>query len=102
MRESSRGAQLVQHRGEVDVNSHAGAAIGLGLLGAGIGLSKGAVFLHPIALAILPATVVRYAAITTIGAGSGAAALGCWITPERPQRVADVPAAATSTLSFAL
>jgi hypothetical protein len=68
---------------------HAGAAIGLGLLGVAIGLSKGAVFFHPIALAILPATVVRYAGITTIGAGSGAAALGCWIYARAPDQVSE-------------
>jgi hypothetical protein len=66
---------------------HAGAAIGLGLLGVGIGLSKGAVFFHPIALAILPGTVVRYAGITAIGAGAGAAALGCWIYARAPDQV---------------
>jgi hypothetical protein len=66
---------------------HAGAAIGLGLLGVGIGLSKGAVFFHPIALAILSGTVVRYAGITAIGAGGGAAALGCWIYARAPDQV---------------
>ena len=68
---------------------HAGAAIGLGLLGVGMGLSKGAVFFHPIALAILPATVVRYAGITTIGAGTSAAALGCWIYARAPDQVCE-------------
>ena len=66
---------------------HVGAAIGLGLFGAGIGLSKGAVFFHPIALAILPATVVRSAAIIAIGAGCDAAALGCWIYADAPTQV---------------
>jgi hypothetical protein len=66
---------------------HVGAAIGLGLFGAGIGLSKGTVFFHPIALAILPATVVRYATITAIGAGCDAAALGCWIYAKVPTQV---------------
>jgi hypothetical protein len=68
---------------------HVGAAIGLGLLAVGIGLSKGAVFFHPIALAILPATVVRYTGITAIGAGSGAAALGCWIYARAPDQVSE-------------
>jgi hypothetical protein len=66
---------------------HAGAAIGLGLLAVGIGVSKGAIFLHPIALAILPATVVRYTAITAVGVGGGAAALGCWIYARAPDQV---------------
>jgi hypothetical protein len=68
---------------------HAGAAIGLGLLAVGIGVSKGAIFLHPIALAILPATVVRYTAITAIGGGGGAAALGCWIYARAPDEVSE-------------
>lgn len=68
---------------------HPGAAIGLGLLGVGIGLSKGAVFFHPIALAILPATVVRYAGITALGAGAGAAALGCWLYARAPDQVSE-------------
>ncbi len=68
---------------------HAGAAIGLGLLGIGIGLSKGAIFFHPIALAILPATVVRYAGTTAIGAGGAAAALGCWIYARAPGQVSE-------------
>jgi hypothetical protein len=68
---------------------HVGAAIGLGLLAVGIGLSKGAVFLHPIVLAILPATVVRYTAVTAIGAGSGAAGLGCWIYARAPGQVSE-------------
>ena len=67
----------------------AGAAIGLGLLGVGIGLSKGAVFFHPIALAILPATAVRYAGIIALGAGGGAAALGCWIYARAPGQVSE-------------
>jgi hypothetical protein len=68
---------------------HVGAAIGLGLLAVGMGLSKGAVFFDPIALAILPATVVRCAEITAIGAGSGAAALGCWIYARAPDQVSE-------------
>jgi hypothetical protein len=75
---------------------HPGAAIGLGLLGVGIGLSKGAIFFHPIALAIVPATVVRYAGIATIGAGSGAAALGCWIYARAPDQVSQRRLASTT------
>ncbi len=68
---------------------HAGAAVGLGLLGVAIGLSEGPVFFHPIALALLPGTVVRYADITAIGAGTGAAALGCWIYARAPNEVSE-------------
>jgi hypothetical protein len=68
---------------------HPGAAIGLGLLGVGLGLSKGAVFFQPIALAILPATVVRCIGITAIGAGAGAAALGCWLYARAPDQVSE-------------
>ncbi len=53
------------------------AAIGVGLLGLAVGLIKGAVFLHPIVLAILPATATRVVVLAAIGAGLTAAALGC-------------------------
>jgi hypothetical protein len=73
-----------------------GAAIGLGLLGLGIGLSKGAVFLHPIALAILPATIIRYAAVAAIGAGGGATALGCALYANTAEEVAGRDRASTT------
>jgi hypothetical protein len=56
---------------------HVAAAIGLGLVSLGVGLIDGAVFFHPIVLAVLPATVVRVFVLLAIGAGSDAAALGC-------------------------
>lgn len=58
-------------------NLHVGAAIGSGLVGLAVGLSKGAIFLHPIVLASLPSTVTRLVVIAAIGAGLSAAALGC-------------------------
>jgi hypothetical protein len=58
-------------------NLHVGAAIGLGLVGLAVGLLNGAVFLHPIVLAALPATVVRLFVVAAIGCGLNAAALGC-------------------------
>jgi hypothetical protein len=57
-------------------NIHVGAAVGLGLLSLAIGISKGAVFLHPIVLAILPATLVRVLILTAVGGGASAATLG--------------------------
>lgn len=71
-----------------------GAAIGVGLLGLALGLSKGAVFFHPIALAIVPATVVRWASALAIGTGCGAAWLGCWIYAHTPEPLAEPPAVA--------
>jgi hypothetical protein len=56
---------------------HVAAAVGLGLLGLAIGLSKGAVFLHPIVLAVLPGTVTRLVVIIAVGAGIAGGALGC-------------------------
>ena len=56
---------------------HMAAAIGLGLVSLGVGLIDGAVFFHPIVLAVLPASVVRVFIVLAIGAGSDAAALGC-------------------------
>jgi hypothetical protein len=51
-------------------------AIGVGLVGAAVGLLNGAVFLHPIVLAILPGTIIRLCVVSAIAAGFGAAALG--------------------------
>jgi hypothetical protein len=55
---------------------HVAAAIWVGLVGAALGLLDGAVFLHPIVLAILPGTVMRLLVVTAIGAGASAAVLG--------------------------
>jgi hypothetical protein len=61
---------------------HVGAAIGLGLVALAVGLLDGAVFLHPIALAILPGTVVRLIDVAAIGAGLNAGILGCMFYAE--------------------
>ena len=57
-------------------NLHVAAAIWLGLVSVAVGLLEGAVFLHPIVLAVLPGTVMRLVVVTALGAGAGAAALG--------------------------
>ena len=56
---------------------HVAAAIGLGLVGLAVGLLEGAIFLHPLVLAILPGTATRILDVVAIGAGLDAAALGC-------------------------
>ncbi len=55
---------------------HVAAAIGLGLVALAVGLLEGAIFLHPIVLAVLPGNVTRVIDIVAIGAGITAAALG--------------------------
>jgi hypothetical protein len=60
------------------------AAAGLGLVGRAVGLLEGAIFLHPIVLAILPGTAIRIADIVAIGAGLDAAALGGLFYVETP------------------
>lgn len=55
---------------------HVAAALGMGLVALAVGLLEGAVFFHPIVLAVLPALVIRLAAILAIGAGITAATLG--------------------------
>jgi hypothetical protein len=55
---------------------HIAAAIFLGFVSVALGLLNGAVFLHPIVLAVLPGTVVRLLVLTAIGAGASAAILG--------------------------
>jgi len=61
---------------------HLPAAIGLGLLAAAVGISKGQIFFHPLVLAVVPGSVVRLLAIVAIGAGFAAAALGGVIYAE--------------------
>jgi hypothetical protein len=56
---------------------HVAAAVGLGLLGLAIGISKGAIFLHPIVLAILPGDLMRLIVVVAVGAGIVGGALGC-------------------------
>ena len=72
---------------------HLGAAIGLGLLGLAVGISEGAIFLHPIVLSILPATMIRLVVVAAIGAGLDAAALGCigYVQAPGPSRDANPP-----------
>jgi hypothetical protein len=78
---------------------HVAAAIGLGLVGLAVGLLEGAIYLHPIVLAILPATVTRVTDIVAIGAGLNAAALGSLFYIEttglmpndKPHRAPPVP-----------
>jgi hypothetical protein len=57
-------------------NVRVAAAIGLGLVAVAVGLSKGAVFFHPIVLAVAPGAVTRLLVILALGAGMAAAALG--------------------------
>lgn len=63
-------------------NFELGGAIGSGLLAMAVGLSKGAVFLHPIVLAIVPGTVTRLLIVAAVGAGLTAAMLGCLFYAE--------------------
>ncbi len=51
-------------------------ALGIGLVGLAVGLLEGAVFVHPIVLAVLPSAFIRLACVVAIGAGVDAAALG--------------------------
>jgi hypothetical protein len=59
----------------------AGAA-GLGLVGLAVALLEVPIFLHPVVLAILPGTAVRFAAVLALGAGLDAAALGGMLYAE--------------------
>lgn len=56
-------------------NLHIAAAMWVGLVSLAMGLLDGAVFLHPIVLAVLPGTIVRLLIVTAIGAGVTGAAL---------------------------
>ena len=55
---------------------HVAAAIGLGLVALAVGLLEGAIFVHPVVLAVLPGTATRVADILAVGAGLVAAGLG--------------------------
>jgi hypothetical protein len=63
-------------------NLHVPAAIWVGLVSVALGLLDGAVFLHPIVLAILPGTVMRLLVVTAIGAGTSAGILGSTLFSE--------------------
>jgi hypothetical protein len=58
------------------------AAIGVGLVGLAVALLEIAIFLHPIVLAVLPATAIRIIDVVAMGAGLNAAALGCFLYVE--------------------
>ena len=62
---------------------HVGAAIGMGLVAVAVGLLEGAIFLHPIALAVLPGTATRLWDILALGAGLDAAVLGGLVYVEQ-------------------
>jgi len=62
---------------------HFAAAIGLGLVALAVGLLEGAVFLHPVVLAVLPGSAVRFADIIAVGAGLVAAVLGGLVYAEQ-------------------
>ncbi len=61
---------------------HVAAAIWTGLVSFALGLLDGAVFLHPIVLAVLPGTIMRLLVLTAIGAGASAAVLGATLFSE--------------------
>jgi len=56
--------------------AHAAVGGGLGILGLAVGLSRGAIFLHPVVLSVLPGTLTRALAAVGIGAGLAAAICG--------------------------
>jgi hypothetical protein len=62
---------------------HVAAAIGLGLVALAVGLLEGAIFLHPVVLAVLPGSAVRLADVTAVGAGLVAAGLGGLVYAEQ-------------------
>jgi hypothetical protein len=57
-------------------SARAPASIGLGALGAAVGISKGAVFFHPVVLSVVPGGLARLFAAAAIGAGVAAAVAG--------------------------
>jgi len=64
--------------------ARAPSTIGLGLLAAAVGVSKGAVFLHPIVLSLLAGMAARLFVAVSIGAGVAAAVLGGASLAESP------------------
>ncbi|MGA9857929.1 MAG: hypothetical protein WBQ18_08695 [Solirubrobacteraceae bacterium] len=63
-------------------NLHIAAAIWIGLIALAVGLLDGPIFLHPIALAVLPGTVLRILTTAAIGAGLNAAVVGAQFFAE--------------------
>ena len=59
-------------------------AIGVGLLAMAVGISKGAIFFHPIVLAVLPGTLTRLAVIVAVDGGLAAAILAGASFSEAP------------------
>ena len=70
-------------------NLHVAAAIGVGLVSMAVGLLDGAVFLHPIVLAVISGALMRVAVVTAIGAGLNAAVLGSLFFSEIAGAVRD-------------
>ncbi len=64
-------------------------AIGLGLLATAVGLLEGAIFVHPIVLAVLPGDLTRFIDIVAIGAGLAAAGLGGFYYLESAEQAPD-------------
>jgi hypothetical protein len=58
------------------------AAIGLGALSAAVGISKGAVFLHPVVLSVVPGASARLLVAVAIGAGGAAMVAGGMSMPS--------------------
>jgi hypothetical protein len=61
----------------------------VGLVSVAVGLLDGAIFLHPIVLAVLPGTAMRILVATAIGAGLAATALGLLLFSEITQAAQD-------------
>jgi len=81
---------------------HFAGAIGLGLVALAVGLLEGAVFLHPVVLAVLPGTATRLADILAVGAGVLAAVFGGLVYVEQGGVVPDgsslgIPVAGSGT-----
>ena len=72
---------------------HIAAAIWIGLIAIAVGLLDGAVFLHPIVLAILPGPAIRTLVVTAVGAGLDALVLGCSLFDEITGMFRDTPPA---------
>jgi hypothetical protein len=62
---------------------HVAGAIGLGLVAVAVGLLEGAIFLHPVVLAVLPGPMIRFADIIALSAGLAAAGLGGLVYVEQ-------------------
>jgi hypothetical protein len=63
-------------------SARAPAAIGLGAVSVAVGVSKGAVFLHPVVLSVVPGAPARLLAAAAIGAGVAAMVAGGMSMPS--------------------